>query len=111
MKLTAAALTLCLSMRALAADDGGVAAEGRVRYDCPEAPDMAVAVDGGWYLPRARADRLSCLLAATAAHRDELQKENDSLRADPGTPGWKAWLALGLAMFAGGLVTGLVLKK
>lgn len=39
-------------------------------YGCTDAPS-AEQVDGGWYLPQLRAERVACLLAACRKHRDD----------------------------------------
>lgn len=80
--------------------DGGV--EAPVLYDCPGGDEPALRVDGGWYLPLARSNRLSCLLIATQRHRDELMKQNDEFRAQPAAASWQTWaVVVGLAIATG----------
>lgn len=56
------------------AKDGGSPSIDRPEYDCPKAEEPIQKVDGGWFIPEPRERRLTCLMAACAAHRDELEK-------------------------------------
>lgn len=73
--------------------DGGIA---RAAYLCPDAP-LAEKVDGGWFVSDEREKRVSCLMAACAADRDELE-------AQVAAP--VKWILASLALgFGAGVVT------
>ena len=79
-----------------------------IAYECTEAVNPAVQVDGGWYLPTDRFDRTECRLAAC-----EKRLKDRAVVATWPPPSWVVWtvglaaalvagLALGLKMGGGG---------
>lgn len=97
----AIALSVTMATRALG-QDGGIA---RDAYRCPTAPP-AEQLDGGWFLPDAREARVSCLMAACAADRDELERQ----QSEQGAVLVKSFLVALAIGFSAGLVSGLFVK-
>lgn len=97
----------------LLAADGGVSFDagappsfdGPLYATCPDAPPLE-PLDGGWYLPRARGERLSCLMATCESDRSRREKES----AVAAPPLWWVWMttaavAAGVAGFTIGRYT------
>jgi len=78
------------------ADDGGTFYLEDY-YDCPSAPPLE-PVDGGYFCPTRRAERLACVLAGC-------QAERDALRASPPGPdvstAWKVVVTVVSVVLAG----------
>jgi len=99
-------------MAALAADggpDAPFADAGPVDYGCPASAAVAVPVDGGVFLPEARAERLACLLVATEKHRDLLLEENKGTVRS--SIAWAVAAAAIVVAFAGGISAGMLVEQ